>query len=463
MLSSTTYNIVDASDATYTFTFDWVRVSHITATINGVAVPAADIAITGTSGAATLTLSGTTLSSLALNDVLVILKTTPTAFSARTVIFTDEGAVSLAALDDAFLHDISLIQDAIDAATNSLVIDSSWDGDFNAQGLQIQNLGEGLTANSAVTLAQLQAVTTASGALPAVTAAFNGYFLTVQSGSWATASSDVAGSALGLGTAASRTVEVDGSGLYDGSMLDANFLQRGANLSDLTDVGTAQVNLALGSAALQDTGTDPNDVVALDGSGNIPAGVGLDSGVDFSGTSVYHKDGGVRDAVQIVEMVEGSLVNVDNDGVVVSDDFETDATNNVPLVDAGSGAPSYELNNTAPVEVSVNATTDVFNLTAGTWEIDMYVSLSNQHVVSGQDRLGLSLYDTSGAALIKKLNNTYTVIKGHEDSGAGPATFRLRVIYTFAGGAKAIAVRIAGDTASEIRIINGSIRCARVK
>lgn len=466
MLSETTYTITDTSDATYPFTFDWVRVSHIKAYINDVAVPTADISVSGDSGSAVLTLSGTTFSNLELNDELLIKKETPTGFDDRTVDFTADGSVSLASLDDAILHTISFCQDLTDQYTDALRKSSSWDNDFNAEGLQIKNLGTGLTANSAVTLAQLQAVETSSGALPSVTTAFNNYVLGVVAGSWGTVSPDSLATILGLGSAAYRDIEADGSGVLDQDLGDSRWLQISGAFSEIATAGTeatARTNLGLGTAATKDTGTSAGNVVEVDGSGNIPAGIGLDSGVSFVGTSVYHKSGGLRDAIQIVELEEEFAINVDNDGVVVSDDFETDSANNVGVVDAGSGAPDWEYNNTTPTEVSVNATTDVVNLTAGTWELELAVTITNEKVAAIEDRVGLALYDTDGAGtLIKKVNNQYTKVGSQEDGTGGPATFILRAIYTFAGGARAIAIRIAGDTDSVMYVVNGTLRCHRL-
>ena len=458
-LSETSYTITDTSVAAYAFTFDWVRVSHISASLTDTdgtvtVIPDSDIAISGTSGAATLTLSGDTLSNLALNETLRIYKTTPTTFDDRTVDFNSLGSVSLESLDDAFLHDISLIQDMSDRVDDTMQKSDSYSGNFDAEGLQVQNAATGTSASSLVTLAQLQAVETSSGALPSVDAAFDGYHLGVRGGSWTTRSPSEARLDLELGDAATRTVGASADGHLISKFLgDLRYALVSNDLSDLNDAPTARTNLGLGTAATLTAGTSANNAVQLDGSGNLPALPGVN--LDMSGNAVYHKAGGIRDVINIVEITESSAVNVDNDGVAVSDDFETDSANNLEL-DAG---PTYTWNNTSPTETAVNTSNDEITLTTGTWLLDLNVSFTNDHTAT-HTRYGIAIYNTSDSTVVEKLNNADTKLAG--DANNEPTTsVRLMAIVTI-GAAKTFAIRAATATSGDAYVQKGQMLCHRL-
>lgn len=453
-LSSTTITITDASDATYAFTFDWLRAAHISATINGTAVPAGQFAITGSSGAGVLTLSGAALTNLVVNDSLIILKTTPTAFDDRTVDFSDEGNVSLSGLDDAILHTISMVQDISDDVDDSIKISSSFSNNFNAQALQIQNLATGTRADSAVTLAQLQAVETESGALPTVDTSFNDQFLVVAAGSWGSLTPKLSRIALGLGAAAEREVDATiALGLLDRELLDARYFQLSNNLSEGTDA-TVRTNIGLGTAAVEAAGTTANTLLKLDGSGNIPAGVGVDSGVNLAGTSVYHKSGGFRDMIGIVRFVTASVFVVDNAGVD-ADDYYDDATNNLPV-----SAISGEYRNSGPTELTIDTGTDTINLTAGTWEFDLELLVKNEGSGGTAIELRAAIVDTYGAdtRIVGMVDSSLNRLASDDSDIGAFMLIKLRDIYTFAGGAREFAVRCASATGGAMTLVDGWLR-----
>ncbi len=108
----------------------------------------------------------------------------------------------------------------------------------------------------------------------------------------ATLSGKVSGGASGAVTAV-RTASIwpDGHLIYDttqevlyvgdgsttggvallGAETDPSALKSANNLSDLASVSTAQTNLNLGTAAVESVGTSANNVVQLNGSGQLPA------------------------------------------------------------------------------------------------------------------------------------------------------------------------------------------------
>lgn len=139
MLSTTQYTISDPLQTDYVFAFDWVRLAHVSVTLNGVAVPASDYTFLAGSvpGSSTVRFSGATLASFAVGQIITISKETPLAFNDRTVDFAAATTVTEAALDDAILHNLSAIQDLSDRTPapgvfltritdgNSLVADSA--------------------------------------------------------------------------------------------------------------------------------------------------------------------------------------------------------------------------------------------------------------------------------------------------------------------------------------------------
>ena len=67
------------------------------------------------------------------------------------------------------------------------------------------------------------------------------------------------------------SIEVDSFGHVLGVGTTSTPATAANNLSDLANVGTARTNLGLGTAAVEDAGTGPNDIVQLDGSSRLPA------------------------------------------------------------------------------------------------------------------------------------------------------------------------------------------------
>lgn len=116
MLSTVQYIISDPLQTDYVFAFDWVRLSHVSPTVNGVAVPSTDYSFLAgsTPGASTIRFSGATLAAFSVNDIISISKETPLAFNDRTVDFSAATTVTEEALDDAMLHNLSAIQDLSD-------------------------------------------------------------------------------------------------------------------------------------------------------------------------------------------------------------------------------------------------------------------------------------------------------------------------------------------------------------
>ena len=82
-----------------------------------------------------------------------------------------------------------------------------------------------------------------------------------------------------VGTGPNNVVQLDGSSrlpAVDGSQLTnlpaaAGSLLAANNLSDVANISTSRANLGLGNAGLYNVGTQPSNVVQLDGSGRLPA------------------------------------------------------------------------------------------------------------------------------------------------------------------------------------------------
>ena len=461
-LSSTTITVTDASDKDYVFTFDWLRVSHIGVTVNGTTVPSSQFTITGTSPSSTMTLTGDAATNLAVNDEIIISKSTPNTFATRTVDFASSGVVTEATLDDAVLHNISLAQDAIDLANSSLKEkdpDTTLAG-FDARGLRIQNGADGVNATDFATVSQISSIVTGAGNLPGVTSADTNSMLYVRTSGGATAWSTIqptdVPALIGLSSFVNLDVGTDPNDVLQTKNADTLYLQVANNLSDVT-AATARDNLGLKTAAVEDVGVTANDVVQLDASARLPSVDGRN--LDLSSHALHQKSGGHYDVFAHFPIPTGTTVTVDNAGIT-SDDFEDDSGNNIAVA-----ALVEPWNNSTPAEVTVDTGLDTINLGAGLWEVEISMDLLNTASGASVDRFGWALvrHDTNAVLnSLKRNNSTRTVMDRSSTTEGHSRTLHVKTVLNL-GASTAIAFRMAAVTGASIEIDYGFMSFRRLE
>lgn len=455
-LSKQTYTVSDPTDVTYDFTFDWVRAGHIEILINDVLVPGSDYAISGSSGAATVTLSGTTASELEALDTIVIRKVTPNRFSTRTVDFSALSAVTEENLDDAILHCISMIQDALDGSDRALKLDST-DTFFDATSKRIGNVAAGVDANDAATVAQITSIVTGAGNLPAVSDLFNQYGLIVTNGDWTITSPADMKTNLGLGTAAERDIGSAASdNVLDRLLGDARYLRTDQDLADIGDDSVARSNLGLGDGATLDTGTSANNLVKLDSNARLPAVDGRN--LNLGSHALNQKGGGLRDCMGWFEFTREQLLNVDEGSGNVDTTFIANSSNNLEI-DSSRGLRSFR--NTSPVEIGINTANETFNINQGTWVIDFDLMF---YCTDGADQyleLGWALVDTSDDSVVENcsaVNVPWGINSPLETSAEHHwVTVRRRILYGFTGSPKVLALRVAREDDQNVYLGKGEV------
>jgi len=229
-LSSTTLTGVNAVQ-TYTIGFGVITADTLTVTVDAVAY------VLGTDW--TLNAAKTQITfinpTFTGGESIYLERTSPIADADRPVDYTAGAVLTEEDLDNANLHLLHLIQEAADDTAEALQIGSdavNWD----AESKKILNLAAPVLPSDAARLQDVQDAAIASGQLPAVTVGDNGSLLGVAAGRW--------------------------------------------NIRTPTDVRTA---LGLGTAALEDTGTNVGDVVTVQTGGELPALLGTN--LDLSGNT----------------------------------------------------------------------------------------------------------------------------------------------------------------------------------
>ena len=182
---------------TFTIGFDYLRTTHISATVNSTA--STDFTIDDAAG--TLTFGAST--SFDVGDTVVLIRDTPKEKSERVVDFADGSILAEADLDDSALQLLFITQEAFDEAEDTLKKDDGT-SQWAATGLRITDLGTPTGGNDAVRKADLDAAVFQAGSLTSVSASDNDDGLFVNDGDWQKRTPAQSRAHLGLGTAAQK-------------------------------------------------------------------------------------------------------------------------------------------------------------------------------------------------------------------------------------------------------------------
>ena len=286
----TDYTVTDPTDLTFLFTKLFLDSDHVRLfykPIDGESgfVESSDFTGAGSSGAYVLTVNGAVAAALAIGDTVRVRRVTPSTplvtFAPGTLRSSDLNLVvtqNLYRTEEATEFPI-VGTEVVDGNGAVLLGLNVAQNAFDADDLRIENVAPALIDGDAVNLGLLTlAITTfleagAGGTLPAIGA--DDAMMYSASGEWVTGDPATIRTLLALGTAALRAVGV-ASDTEIPSRLDADgrYFQRLSALSELATDGltaTARTNLGLTSAATTDIGTSAGELVALDGSADLPA------------------------------------------------------------------------------------------------------------------------------------------------------------------------------------------------
>ena len=274
--------VTDASATTYTVTVNCLKLSHLRVYYAGLLADfteQTDFTMTGTPGNATLTLGGS-FGPVDLHGTIRVERDTTLA---ANVDFQDAATLRESDLDNLFLQNLYLSQEAIDKSADTIVRNAArtkWDASY----LVIENLGTPVNANDAARLVDVQNVSISSGNLPAVTVANNSQMLAVNAGSWAVRTTSEIKSSLSCGTAADLDFGTGNDDLGKKSVLDTTYLKAASNLTDVGNLTTTRTTLGIQNLAGLSPGTTADDLVQLNASAQYPSNDG--SLIDLSGHAV---------------------------------------------------------------------------------------------------------------------------------------------------------------------------------
>jgi len=343
------FGVTDASQTDYTVTITCLKLSHLKvsyADLLGDYGDETDFTFTGEPGNATLTL-GAGFGPVALHGTIRVVRDTTLA---AAVDFQDAATLREADLDNLYLQNLYLTQEAIDNADDVINRNASrlaWDTNY----LKVENLGAPVSANDAARLVDVQNISLDSGNLPAVTVTQNNRMLAVEGGAWAVQTATEIKALLSFGTAADLDFGTGVDDVVKKSVLDTTYLKAASNLTDVGDLATTKATLGVTDVSGLSVGTGVNNLVQLNGSAQYPSNDG--SLIDLSSNTVN----------------SGRLLNV---GYIAIGSQTPDATTQTPLT---LGTLTHLVGDTNGTGLAVPATG--FYLAPGKWEVDVSINVKS--------------------------------------------------------------------------------------